>query len=260
MTGLVRSGLVAGLAIATAIVAVATFCLYLRLRRRRMAVEDQEASTHDRSSSKPAIGATSSHDELAEVFAGVDSHAGVAEADNARELRRQLGLLDDGIQSYDLHDDHGARRDDAPSRARSLHLAERAAAGHGQESAYEKSANGLNQASSRHGLASLSNQDARLVVQELKVEKRQLQKLIIAQKASLEAEREQHEKTRELAIEVIDRLKRSRLDQQRAVKIARRERAQRMKLESKLDTFNQRLLNAQSILSERAVQLEESEA
>ena len=108
-------------------------------------------------------------------------------------------------------------------------------------------------------LATLGADQMRAMVVNLREEKHKLQKLVLAQKASLDAEREAHNKTHEYAKATAEELEGSLLKQQRVVKIARRERAQRIKLETRLDTVNRALRNVQSTLRQQADTFEEAE-
>ena len=97
-------------------------------------------------------------------------------------------------------------------------------------------------------LAALGVDQMRSIVVNLRQEKHNLLKLVLAQKASLDAEREEHIKTHEYAKTTAEELQGSLLKQQRATKIARRERAQRVKLEGRLHSANRALRNVQSVL------------
>jgi len=108
-------------------------------------------------------------------------------------------------------------------------------------------------------LATLGADQMRAMVVNLREEKHKLQKLVLAQKASLDAEREAHNKTHEYAKATAEELQGSLLKQQRVVKIARRERAQRIKLETRLDTVNRALRNVQSTLRQQADAFEETD-
>ena len=177
-----------------------------------------------------------------------------------QEVQRQLAALDDAVDSYTLDeqtpDDQGLEQPaEASRREESLHPGGRP---------LQVSANGSRAESgelrARAGRSLPSAEQTRLIIRDLNSEKRNLQRLVIAQKASLQAERDQHIKTRKVAVEAIDRLKRSRLEQMRAEKTPRRERAQRMKLEGELDSMNRNLLNAHSTLREGTRVLDEADA
>ncbi len=109
-------------------------------------------------------------------------------------------------------------------------------------------------------LATMDAHQMRAMVVNLRAEKHKLQKLVLAQKASLDAEREAHNKTHDYAKATAEELQGSLLKQQRVVKIARRERAQRIKLEDRLDGISRNLSNMQSMLSQQTDAFEQAEA
>lgn len=169
----------------------------------------------------------------------------------ARPVDEQLDVLDDNIRSYTFGEDSG----EAP-RAPSTAVEIDGDTGEVATSQALLVPEKLDETS----LQTYSRNELKSIVVQLSAEKRKYQKLVIAQKATLAAEREDHERTREIAVEATERLKRSRLEQRTAEKLARRERAQRLKLESRLDNVTAALMNAQSVLKQREAQRENLES
>jgi|GEM_PF-2922344 len=195
---------------------------------------------------------TAGETHAAELITGSDAEASIVQAIGgipdgyaAREkLQEQLAQIDDNVRSWTL--DESPLESDVFGRQASLGDAGQALVSsvHSDVAQGDLSANYL---------ANLDTNEMRTLVLDLREEKYELQKLVLAQKASLDAERAAHERTLEYARATAEQLQESTLKQRRVTKIARRERAQRLKLESKLDTVNRALRNVQSALKQQDV-------
>ncbi|MFK7890327.1 MAG: hypothetical protein AB8B63_05890 [Granulosicoccus sp.] len=89
----------------------------------------------------------------------------------------------------------------------------------------------------------------RKVVATLQDDKRKLQRLVIAQQAAFDSERQSHERTRHVARDAIKVMRDARSGQRMAEKIARRERAERRRLEKEYTKVTKALKNAMSTLA-----------
>ena len=100
-------------------------------------------------------------------------------------------------------------------------------------------------------LSAMSTQQISSLVTSLKEEKGKLQKLVIAQHAVIESEREANVRNRGLARDAIKLMHGARKNQKMAEKMARRERTERQRLELEYKKVSVALNNAMSIISSR---------
>ncbi|MFK7996419.1 MAG: hypothetical protein AB8B87_19930 [Granulosicoccus sp.] len=89
------------------------------------------------------------------------------------------------------------------------------------------------------------------LVATLRKDKGRLQKLVIAQQASIESERHAHDQTRVLTRDAIKIMRNARTAQKQAEKLARRERTERKRLEQEYKKVSSALRNAMSIVEKR---------
>lgn len=100
-------------------------------------------------------------------------------------------------------------------------------------------------------LSAMTTQQISSLVTSLKEEKGKLQKLVIAQHAVIESEREASTRNRGLARDAIKIMQGARKHQKMAEKMARRERTERQRLELEYKKVSVALSNAMSIISSR---------
>ena len=100
-------------------------------------------------------------------------------------------------------------------------------------------------------LSAMSTQQISSLVSSLKEEKGKLQKLVIAQHAVIESEREANVRNRGMARDAIKLMHGARKNQKMAEKMARRERTERQRLELEYKKVSVALNNAMSIISGR---------
>ena len=93
------------------------------------------------------------------------------------------------------------------------------------------------------------------LVAGLHKDKIRLQKLVIAQKAVLDAEKQSHQKTRVLAKDAMSVMRKAREGQRIAEKLARRERSQRKRLEEDYVNVRKQLDNALSTRPKSAIDI-----
>lgn len=105
--------------------------------------------------------------------------------------------------------------------------------------------------SDKTALSAMSTQQISALVTTLKEEKGKLQKLVIAQHAVIESEREANVRNRGLARDAIKIMHGAREKQKMAEKMARRERTERQRLEMEYKKVSAALNNAMSIISSR---------
>ncbi|ASJ75072.1 hypothetical protein [Granulosicoccus antarcticus] len=99
------------------------------------------------------------------------------------------------------------------------------------------------------------------MVVRLRNDKMKLQKLIIAQKAVIDSEKQAHERTRVVVKDAISVMRHARHGQRIAEKVARRERAQRLRVEKDYIKVRRQLDNALSTLKpEQHAQVEKEKA
>ena len=101
---------------------------------------------------------------------------------------------------------------------------------------------------SRENLPARSSTELAEMVVRLRSDKMKLQKLVIAQKAVIDAEKQAHERTRVVVKDAISVMRHARHGQRIAEKIARRERAERQRLEKDFDKVKRQLDNALSTM------------
>ncbi len=103
------------------------------------------------------------------------------------------------------------------------------------------------------GLESLSTPQIKELVASLRRDKGRLQKLVVAQQAAINSERKAHERTRILTRDAIKIMRDARTSQKQAEKLARRERAERVRIEQHYKKVAHALRNAMSIIEKRKV-------
>ncbi len=177
-----------------------------------------------------------------------DQHRALTQAE---ELPQLLATIDDRVGTVTL--------DDSPSHL-SLVRTEATLGKVDQALIVSNQAEGPHVESAEQRLAALGADQMRSMVVNLRKEKHNLLKLVLAQKASLDSEREVHNRTLEYAKATAEQLRGSLLKQQRVTKVARRERAQRIKLEHRLDSANRALRNLQSVRKHESDAVEAMEA
>lgn len=101
---------------------------------------------------------------------------------------------------------------------------------------------------SKENLPARSSTELAEMVVRLRSDKMKLQKLVIAQKAVIDAEKQAHERTRVVVKDAISVMRHARHGQRIAEKIARRERAERQRLEKDFDKVKRQLDNALSTM------------
>ena len=100
-------------------------------------------------------------------------------------------------------------------------------------------------------LSAMSTEQISTLVTSLKEEKGKLQKLVIAQHAVIESEREANVRNRGMARDAIKLMHGARKNQKMAEKMARRERTERQRIELEYKKVSVALNNAMSIISSR---------
>lgn len=168
------------------------------------------------------------------------------------EVREQMDRVSTLVKSYDLGDE---KADRAKRNARSM-----------ADSSIGSNTN-VSNPGNNPGIVSKDNQSTdlashneqalqvsrtealRKVIATLQEDKRKLQRLVIAQQAAFDSERQSHERTRHVARDAIKVMRDARSGQRMAEKIARRERAERRRLEKEYTKVTRALKNAMSTLA-----------
>lgn len=178
-----------------------------------------------------------------------DAHAGADELAQAQEsldssqnqdpeMKEQMDRVSTLVKSYDLGDERsdGAKRESRALKRNNL-----------SETASTQS---TDLASHNEQALQVSRTEAlRKVIATLQEDKRKLQRLVIAQQAAFDSERQSHERTRHVARDAIKVMRDARSGQRMAEKIARRERAERRRLEKEYTKVTKALKNAMSTLA-----------
>jgi len=100
-------------------------------------------------------------------------------------------------------------------------------------------------------LSTMSTGEISNLITSLRIDKTRLQKLVIAQQSAIESERTAHDQSRIVARDAIKIMRDAREGQKLAEKIARRERAQRQRVELQYRKVEKALNNAMSIIEAR---------
>ena len=102
---------------------------------------------------------------------------------------------------------------------------------------------------SQENLPAKSSTELAEMVVRLRSDKMKLQKLVIAQKAVIDSEKQAHERTKVVVKDAISVMRHARHGQRIAEKIARRERAERQRIEKDYDKVRRQLDNALSTIN-----------
>lgn len=158
------------------------------------------------------------------------------------EMQDEMGNVDDLVDyhelsteesNYDL-DEHSSQRSSTVETA--IALAQEGFAKHRVDVV------------GRGQLTAPSRTELKQLISTLQSDKLKLQKLVIAQQAAVDSERQAHERTRTVAKDAIKIMRDARQGQRVAEKIARRERSQRQRAEQDYDKVRSALDNAMSTL------------
>lgn len=165
-----------------------------------------------------------------------------AETDTSRDVQEQMARVSKFVQSHDL-DSRGfvAPDDEDPGEA--------ARQNRGSKVVEDKAM--IPSATSPSDISKLSTGQISELVASLTKDKSRLQRLVIAQQASIESEREAHDQTRTLTRDAIKVMRSARTAQKHAEKLARRERAERQRVEAQYKKVAASLRNAMSIIEKR---------
>ena len=101
-------------------------------------------------------------------------------------------------------------------------------------------------------LRRMSGREIVALVDSLRGDRVRLQKLVVAQQAAYQSERQAHERTRTVARDAVTVMRTARESQKLAEKVARRERRKRLHLEERYEKVARALDNAVSIVETRA--------
>ena len=158
------------------------------------------------------------------------------------EVRGQLNRTASQVRSYDLSEPTYFSPDKEVVKEKAVATLNKRAEG---------AQNLSNHAWTNTELANLSTDKIQEIVTGLRTDKTRLQKLVIAQHASIESEKESHERTKTVARDAVKIMRHARAKQTHAEKIARRERTERKKLELQYKEVTSALDNALSIIDSR---------
>lgn len=162
--------------------------------------------------------------------------------DSPAEIHEQLGRVADLVRSHDI----GVGELSGLEDDESWHgLRER----HDRQSALSTQV--INSDVPLTDLANLSTNEITRIVDRLQQDKTRLQKLVIAQQAAIESERQAHDQSRLVAKDAIKIMRDARNAQKFAEKLARRERSERQRVEQQYKRVAQALNNAMSIIESR---------
>ncbi len=104
----------------------------------------------------------------------------------------------------------------------------------------------------QENLPARSSTELAEMVVRLRSDKMKLQKLVIAQKAVIDSEKQAHERTKVVVKDAISVMRHARHGQRIAEKIARRERAERQRIEKDFDKVKRQLDNALSTINSKS--------
>lgn len=174
-----------------------------------------------------------------------------SELDQTLSVSEQLETLDELVHFHDIGDEDYLQQSDDTSTGASSDPAvplfnplEKAIA-IAREGMLEEP--GV-QDPARENLPARSSTELAEMVVRLRSDKMKLQKLVIAQKAVIDAEKQAHDRTRVVVKDAISVMRHARHGQRIAEKIARRERSERQRLEKDFDKVRQQLDNALSTI------------
>jgi len=165
-------------------------------------------------------------------------------------LKGQLNRVSSMVENYDLGRQaklatlHERRREDTFRDAASEVDTETA---DGANPAYIQQMVEID-ATSNKALSKDQVKTLKKTISALQKDKRKLQRLVIAQQAAFDSERLSHERSRTVAKEAVKVMRDAREGQRMALKVARRERTERKRLELKYEKVSQALENAKSTL------------
>ena len=162
--------------------------------------------------------------------------------DSPAEVREQLDRVSDLIDSHDLGNSDYSLFDDDVERTRFSLKSDAPLAIESALTTVDMSSTELSKMS--------SNQISELVT-TLRIDKTKLQKLVIAQQASIESERKAHDQSRVVARDAIKIMRDARNRQKFAEKMTRRERTERKRVEQQYKKVANALRNAMSIIESR---------
>jgi len=168
-----------------------------------------------------------------------------AEDETRGDVQEHMQRVSNLVQSHDLHDSEFTSPDFKEESVESAKPI------NGHESETRTSSVMLAASAHPSEIARLSNQEIVKLVSSLRKDRSRLQKLVIAQHASIEFERQSHDKTRTLTRDSIKIMRSARDSQKQAEKVARRERTERQRIEQKYRKVAAALRNAMSILEKR---------
>lgn len=165
-------------------------------------------------------------------------------ADSPLEVQEQLERMSELVGSHDLGDSDAASTDNDTDHNR-----------HGIRESHDRHVANthamVTATASPYELAKLSTGEIAQLVTSLRKDKGRLQRLVIAQQASLDSERQAHDRSRIMTRDAIKIMRDSRNAQKHAEKLARRERTERQRIEQEYKKVKHVLQNAMSIIKTR---------
>ena len=212
--------------------------------------EDSEVVRHS-NKLYASVDQISSNDSLKTADAGLDETLSL---DQTLSLEQQMENIDDAVLHLDLGlDGYTDIYSDAVDDGLTDHdRATNAAISMARDSI--RSGSQLTR-SNGDNLPARSYGELTELVAGLHKDKIRLQKLVIAQKAVLDAEKQSHQKTRVLAKDAMSVMRKAREGQRIAEKLARRERSQRKRLEADYIKMRKQLENALSTRPKSVIDL-----
>ncbi|MBX2879875.1 MAG: hypothetical protein KTR32_08085 [Granulosicoccus sp.] len=206
---------------------------------KQQAQDDLTRSKRKSKSRRTGVTATILEDQATQKLEQPDPDYEVFEEKQDPELKEQMDRVSTLVKSYDLGDEKSGS---ARRRSRAIH----------DNSATAISAKDQPTELESHNEKALQvsrTEALRKVIATLQDDKRKLQRLVIAQQAAFDSERQSHERTRHVARDAIKVMRDARSGQRMAEKIARRERAERRRLEKEYTKVTRALKNAMSTLA-----------
>ena len=169
--------------------------------------------------------------------------------DQTLSVDEQLESLDDLVDFHDIGNEAYAPVDEAEMTSNEVINPLEKAIAIAREGILEEP---LSPDYANENLPARSSTELAEMVVRLRSDKMKLQKLVIAQKAVIDAEKQAHERTRVVVKDAISVMRHARHGQRIAEKIARRERAERQRLEKDFDKVKRQLDNALSTVTKSA--------
>lgn len=166
--------------------------------------------------------------------------------DQTLSVDEQLESLDDLVDFHDIGNEAYAPADEAEMTSNEVINPLEKAIAIAREGILEEP---LSPDYANENLPARSSTELAEMVVRLRSDKMKLQKLVIAQKAVIDAEKQAHERTRVVVKDAISVMRHARHGQRIAEKIARRERAERQRLEKDFDKVKRQLDNALSTVT-----------